>query len=414
MLKKPISVRPFRWWLLVAIICFLLIVIFYTVRAEGPYGLLNNGGFENGFYGWGPNDSQIPNGWEPFVVMDPAIPPQFKDSAAFGGFTERLDGDHCLVIWSHWVPFDAGIFQRVQVTPGVAYLFQVEWAPMQSYNAEQGGMITQDGFMMRVIGLDPTGGTDPNSPNIVWSQELWKKKRVAKDYLRVSAVAQSDTMTAFIRVKNPQPHGQDQIFIDVASLVVDPNQPPPPPPTDTPVPPTNTRVPPTATSIPPTDTPTPTETPTSTPTPTPTSTATPTPTDTPTATYTPTSTPTYTPTPTPTAWYDDSRTVMAGAFLVGGGGALLLGSLVLGLILWLLWRGRRRLAHAAAYYVDYSAGEDDEEAETMYDGYYAPPYEDGDFGNYDTHGREIGGRKDYGAPEDGETNRPRDALDDWI
>jgi len=410
-LKKPIGIWPFSWWILIAVICFLLVVFIYTVRAEGPYGLLNNGGFENGFYGWGPNDSQIPNGWEPFVVMDPAIPPQFRDSASFGGFTERLDGDHCLVIWSHWVPFDAGVYQRVPVTPGVAYLFQVEWAPMQSYNAEQGGMITQDGFMMRVIGLDPTGGTDPNSPNIVWSQELWKKKRVAKDQLRVSAVAQSDTMTAFIRVKNPQPHGQDQIFVDVASLVVDPNQPvPPPPPTDTPAPPTDTRVPPTTTSIPPTDTPTPTETLTAAPTATSTSTATPTPTQTPTATYTPTATPTHTLTPTPTMWYNDPATVMAGTFLIGGGGVILTGSVLLGLILWLIWRSRRRAAgtFAAAYSnTGYESGgdyEDDEIYETYGGDYDYEAYE-GDFG-----GREG----DRPAAGDDENRRQKDVLDDWI
>ena len=414
-MRKPIGVSPIYWWILVAVVCFLLIVFIYTARAEGPYGVLNNGGFENGFYGWGPNDSQIPNGWEPFVVMDPAIPPQFKDSAAFGGFTERLDGDHCLVIWSHWVPFDAGVYQKVPVTPGTAYLFQVEWAPMQSYNADEGGMITKDGFMMRVIGLDPTGGTDPNSPNIVWSQELWKKKRVAKEELRVSAVAQGDTMTAFIRVKNPQSHGQDQIFIDVASLVVDPNQPAPPPPTDTPVPPpTDTRIPATDTPVPPTDTPTPTETPTPPPTFTPTSTPTPTPTHTPTPTYTPTATPTYTPTPTPTMWYDDRKAVMTSTLLVGGGGAMLVASLLLGLWIWLAWRGRHQppQAQTADYYAGY---EDESYADYGYDETYDyddtcndEPYD------YDTYNREDDDQKDDSAARDDEIKRPKDALDDWI
>ena len=35
-------------------------------------------------------------------------------------------------------------------------------------------MITQDGWIIRVVGLDPTGGTDPLSPNVVWCPELTK------------------------------------------------------------------------------------------------------------------------------------------------------------------------------------------------------------------------------------------------
>jgi hypothetical protein len=377
--------------MLIAVVCLLIGVLVYTAQAEGPYGILNNGGFENGFYGWGPNDSQVPNGWEPFVVQDPSIPPQFQDSAAFGGFTERLDGDHCLVIWSHWVPFDAGVFQKLPVTPGTAYLFQVEWAPMQSYNADEGGMITEDGFMGRMIGIDPTGGTDPNSPNIVWSRELWKKKRVASEHLRISSVAQSDTITAFVRVKNPQPHGQDQIFIDVASLVVDPDQPPPPPPpppTDTPVPPTNTLIPVTVTDIPPTDTPVPTETPTPTMTFTPTPTDTPTPTHTATPTYTPTATPTHTPTPTPTMWYEDQSLILTGTLLFGGGGIALVVFLLGLFLIWMFWRKSRR---SAQHYVDEYGYEVDEGY------YYADEEEDDDYNQaYYT--------DDYKEKED---------LDDW-
>jgi hypothetical protein len=262
---------------------------------------------------------------------------------------------------------------------------------MQSYNANEGGMITQDGFMGRMIGLDPTGGTDPNSPNIVWSRELWKKKRVATEHLNVSAVAQADTVTAFVRVKNPQPHGQDQIFIDVASLVVDPNQPPPPPPTETPVPPTNTLVPATSTPVSPTDTPLPTETPTPTATSTPTPTNTPTPTDTPTATatYTPTFTPTHTPTPTPTKWYEDEGLILTGTLLVGGGFFVVLIVLLAGLLGFVLWRNSRR---STRFYDD-----DYEDYDEM----------DPDYPYYDY------GEQDHDSYHD-EGYREKDDLDDWL
>ena len=344
-LRQSLPSKQVYWLVLLLVVAFLIGVVVYTARAESPYGLIKNGGFEEGFYGWGPNDSQIPNGWQPFVIQDPSAPPQFRDSASFGGFTERLDGGHCLVIWSHWVPFDAGVYQEVSnVTPGTAYLLQVEWAPMQSYNADKGGKQSGD-FLGRVVGIDPTGGKDPNSPNIVWSPELWKSKRVAKDDLRVSVVAKAPTITVFLRVKNPQPHGQDQIFLDVVSMVVDPTQPAPPPPTDTPVPPptktrvpaTKTPVPLTATALPPTQTPTATNTatpvPTNTPVP-PTDTRTPIP---------PTPTPTRTPKPAPTpASLLDSppRALTSGLLMVGIGSVGV--AFILAALMAVIWRHNRR------------------------------------------------------------------------
>lgn len=326
-------------WVLFAIVVLLIGVIAYTAQAQGPYGIIKNGGFEEGFYGWGPNDSQVPNGWQPFVIQDPSAPPQFKDSAAFGGFVERLDGDHALIIWSHWVPFDAGVFQQVQVTPGTGYVLQVEWAPMQSFNPEQGGKVDGD-YIARVVGLDPIGGTDPNAPTVVWCEELWKQKRATKDRLKVSAVAQSGTMTVFLRVKNPQPHGQDQVFFDVVSLNVDALAPTAPPPTDTPLPVTDTPVPPTRVRVSPTDTPAP---PTDTPPPTATFTVTPTdtpipPTDTVTPIpATPTSTRTPKPAPTPVSWIDDPPPAVTSGLLamgIGSEGMAFILVVVLGIVWW--------------------------------------------------------------------------------
>ena len=341
------KLAPAYGWLLIIAALLLIAVLVYTAHADSPYGILKNGGFEDGFRGWGPNDSQIPNDWEPFVIRDPSAPPQYKDSAAFGGFTERLDGGHCLIIWTNWVPFDAGIYQRVSgVTPGTSYVLKLDWAPMQSYNPDKGGKQKGD-YLGRVVGIDPTGGTDPNSPNVVWSAELWKEKRASGDTLHVSAQAQGDTITAFLRAKNPQPHGQDQVFFDVASLVKDPSQPEGPPPTDTPLPATNTPVrrAPTKTPIPPTDTPAP---PTATPGPTDTPTITPTDTPVPpTSTLTPipiTPTPTRTPkaTPTPASWLDSPPPTLTTMLLVLGIGSEGVG-LSLGMVLgWMWWSGKRR------------------------------------------------------------------------
>lgn len=187
-----------------------------------------------------------------------------------------------LRIWSDGVPFTSGIYQQVpNVTPGRAYVADIGWAPAQINQKKQEGI-------ERMLGIDPLGGNDPTSPNVVWGPVYSGKSR--QPDLQVSAVAQNTTITVFVRVRVPQTHGKDEVFLDQVGLKPDPNQPPPTntpiPPTDTPIPPTNTPAPPTDTPIPPTDTPVP-------------PTDTPLPTETP--TLEPTATPTHTPTPPATA-----------------------------------------------------------------------------------------------------------------
>lgn len=113
-------------------------------------------------------------------------------------------------IWSDGGNFRAGIYQVVRdLTPGTTYIAGVGWVP---YTAPSGSI-------MRQIGLDPMGGTDPNGPNVVWGPEDWKFSRFTN--LEVRAVAASSEMTLFIRIYNPASHGADQVFIDGAWLKQD-------------------------------------------------------------------------------------------------------------------------------------------------------------------------------------------------
>jgi len=100
-------------------------------------------------------------------------------------------------------------------------------------------------------------------------------------------MARSQTVTVFVRANNPQSHGNDKVWFDAVTLMVDPTQPTATP-TQVPPSPTPTSRPPTATAtpLPPTETPVPTETPTAT--------ATAQPTDTPVPTSTPATEPTAT------------------------------------------------------------------------------------------------------------------------
>jgi hypothetical protein len=297
----------------------------------------------------GSRPRQIPNGWNEFVIY--GNPDFYQDDHSYWGGPN-------LTIASFGGTFKAGIYTQVAVTPGAGYRASIAW----------GAPNAPDTFG-RQLGIDPTGGTDPNSPNIIWGPMHWGEGRIL-NYpppdvnIDVRARALSETVTVFVMVDHPTSTGDNIILLDAIALYPDESAPavelpptetptpePPPPAEEAPVAAAAFQVAPEVARVaaPPTDTPTPTETPppTETPTATPTETATPTPTATPSPT--PTATATWTPWPTVTPailsldsapnqiWRLARRAQPASLALVGmvslGGAGLFAGS---------LWWVRRR------------------------------------------------------------------------
>jgi hypothetical protein len=184
--------------------------------------------------------------WTPFVEFPVEQPPAFNSSPETPAWPAQE-------IFCGWLPFAAGIYQQVQASPGVAYVAAIGWATYASYG--EGGDRNSGQFIGRKVGIDPLGGTDPTSASIAWSPEVWDEEDGIFPQLRVSAVAQRQTITVFVRAHNPQSHGNDKVFFDAVTLMVDPTQPTatattvPPSATPTSPPPTftSTALPPTAT-----------------------------------------------------------------------------------------------------------------------------------------------------------------------
>lgn len=276
------------------------------------------------FYGSPPR--QLPNGWTGFVL---------SGDLTFMQDIDTLWGAPALRMWSNGGAFRAGIWTQVGVTPGAGYRASIGW----------GAPNAPDTFG-RQLGIDPTGGTDPNAATVIWGPMHWGPGRLLNytngtgPNIDVLARAQSDRITLFFLTDHNRSSGDNFIFVDTIALYPDENAPGLP--TPTPIPPTPTPIPtatpvPTATPIP-TESPTPTETATSTATPIPTATATPTATPSPTPTATATPSPTATASPTPTITPTPTATPgFFGRILPSGGGKSGLALLVnLGGILGLL------------------------------------------------------------------------------
>jgi uncharacterized repeat protein (TIGR01451 family) len=141
----------------------------------------------------------VGSGWHVFVE---AGNPYFMSTRQFNDSTwgcqcwvDAYDGDDSQIVFTpNWYEsYTAGVYQQVSgVTPGMAYSFS-------------GRVATNGAFVQaaRKVGIDPFGGTDPTSPNIVWGNESWATSSSHYQNKYTSAVAQNATVTVFVRIYNP-------------------------------------------------------------------------------------------------------------------------------------------------------------------------------------------------------------------
>jgi LysM repeat protein len=312
-------------------VCTSLILLLTTATAFAQgQNLLTNPGFEPPYVtAGGEPPREVAQGWTPWHLAGGAstsenIQPEYcaaSDVACGLGIPRIRNGNDAQQYHSFFATHDGGVFQRV--TAGVGNGTQLRFGVyvyVWSTSFDDVDESEQDGGVTVRVGIDPTGGTDPASQNIVWSSSTVQYDTYAE--YSVTTTARGSAVTVFVRSTVSFPVKNNNIYLDDASLTVAGSQTASPTSTSTraatvtptraatntpsdlgvitstsTLPPTNTMAPTTApTSVQATSTPTPP------PTFTPTSPATAVPaTATATATNTPTSPPTFTPTNTSAA-----------------------------------------------------------------------------------------------------------------
>jgi hypothetical protein len=194
------------------------------------------------------------SGWTPFLEEGSA---EFAVLQGGGECHAPLCPAGYIVTQSHFV---GGIYQQVKVTPGNTYYANIVWLVFDSF-ANDNSVNSVVGGISRKIGIDPFGGTDPKSANIVWGPENTRNDCKICASQEATATAQADTITVFLRIDDRWrqraaekgynvPPSKDQFWLDDFGLKQVGGSAAPPPPTDTPVPPTPTPPPPTDTPVP--------------------------------------------------------------------------------------------------------------------------------------------------------------------
>jgi hypothetical protein len=160
-----------------------------------------------------------------------------------------LEGNNAQLIRSFFATHEGGVYQRVQgVTPGATLQFSVN-AYVWSTTFDAVDLSEEDGDVFVQVGIDPTGGTDGESQNIVWSEAGVEQYDAYHEY-SIEAEATASAVTVFVRTTIGVPVKNNHIYLDDASLTAAGATVPtatetssPPTATDTAVVPTDTDVP---------------------------------------------------------------------------------------------------------------------------------------------------------------------------
>ncbi|MFO7917745.1 MAG: SdrD B-like domain-containing protein, partial [Anaerolineae bacterium] len=229
--------------LVLASFLFLWVPLMVTpVLADCPDNVAVNPGFEHGFSTRdGIPEVSVANGWHPFWQEGPRQEeglnhrPEFKpEDAAQFGYRRVRGGNWAQKMFTTYATHHAGVLQQINVPEGGVVSLSA-WG--QAWSSERDNPDeSRDGKYYLSVGIDPTGGTNFTSENIVWSE----RSTVLDQWVQVAveAQAQAGTVTVFLRgdAEWPVKHN-DAYWDDVCVTYVAPTPPP------TPIPPTNTPAP---------------------------------------------------------------------------------------------------------------------------------------------------------------------------
>ncbi len=167
--------------------------------------------------------AQMAGGWTPYWRShNPADPghiylmPEYKPAELNIPPPPRVrTGERAQQYFTFWKTHMAGIYQRVQVEPGRLYCFSI-WG--HSWSSDDDNPQTSDSPSIQKIGIDPFGGVDWQSPNILWGSPTEQYNEYALFLL--CSVAQSEYLTVYTFSEPIWAVKHNDVYWDDAELVL--------------------------------------------------------------------------------------------------------------------------------------------------------------------------------------------------
>lgn len=142
--------------------------------------------------------------------------PEWREAAPYANRIRT--GTNAQKYFTFWSVHEAGMYQRVTgIKPGAKLQFS---AYMSAWSTVIGESLISSGqqTMNLKVGIDPFGGTDPFSPNIVWSAPGDSYDTFAQ--FTVQATAAANAVTVFTYSQPVYPLQHNDVYVDDAALVI--------------------------------------------------------------------------------------------------------------------------------------------------------------------------------------------------
>jgi LysM repeat protein len=162
-----------------------------------------------------PNWPQTPAGCKPWHN------PEYRDTLGGpqeDGPSRKVAGDNSQKYFTFYSVHEAGMYQVVGgVKPGDRLRFSVY---MEAWSAADNDPLRSDlGQRMNLqVGIDPTGGNDPWSPNIIWTAPAESYDKFSQ--FVVEAVAKNTAVSVWTKSRPELPLQHADVYVDEASLNV--------------------------------------------------------------------------------------------------------------------------------------------------------------------------------------------------
>lgn len=140
--------------------------------------------------------------------------PEYKPLPKSEDVHRVYEGNVAQCWFIRWKIMDAGIYQRVDSVAGADYQFSIM---CQAWCSDKNDPRVSDGELNVQIGIDPTGGTDPFAPSVVYSDWKWVGPEYER-YLSPRVQAKGAKLTVFVRAWNKWELSHNDIYVDSAQL----------------------------------------------------------------------------------------------------------------------------------------------------------------------------------------------------
>lgn len=170
------------------------------------------------------NTAQMASGWTPWWRShNPADPdwiirmPEWKPADPELANPPRVrTGEAAQQYFTFFSTHEAGFYQQAAVTVGATYCFDIwghSWSAADDHDAYSG---PEDGILIQKVGIDPTGGMDWQSEEIIWSGARTQYDVYGR--FAVTATASADFVTVFVYSQPAYAVKHNDVYWDDAGL----------------------------------------------------------------------------------------------------------------------------------------------------------------------------------------------------